>query len=347
MEDSCWSVSVSTNGTLKFHGNALGEGKSEAILLADGHEFSRCLIVNNKFQFHINGAAASIKPGCVFSIAIDGVCISNSDGSIECSIDDHLMHTNNSLDLGQLASEGYYLNKKGKVVPHNILESRQDFYLNIYSRVSALLYKEFGLVVFASHGTLLGLYRDGALIPHDDDFDTCYISSHSNAANIKLERLAVMKYLKASGLSPSFSPSGSIRVRDDNFNLHIDLMPAWFSDGFFNISSFTSMEADKSDIFPPSYLLLDDTKIPAFANTEKFLTHQYGQWKVPEPGFRYELPARCLSNRKLLSPSEEEVLLFARKNYLKICYEKLSGTKVSTSMSKKKLRSLYQSLITR
>lgn len=74
-----------------------------------------------------------------------------------------------------------------------------------------------------SYGTLLGIIRDGQLMPHDDDFDFCYISRKGSDEEICIEAVTLVECLRAAGIKLIISSFGFIQVLLDEatFNIYL------------------------------------------------------------------------------------------------------------------------------
>lgn len=124
-------------------------------------------------------------------------------------------------------------------------------------------------------GTLLGFYRNGAFIPHDDDIDVVLIDPDKDLLKIFLRKL------KEHAFSVNRHEGDILTIQRDGVNIDFYIAKK-------NINRYTC----NNYVFPCEYLdnIKDfeifgvNVKIPH--NTEKCLKHLYGEsWNVPISGY--------------------------------------------------------------
>ena len=188
---------------------------------------------------------------------------------------------------------------------------RQSSYLGAYNDLCILLASmNFDLLI--THGTLLGFYRDGQMIPYDDDFDVFYISKYCNITDILFERMDLMNQLR-SKFKVFISPTGNIKVVSKKHGVTLDLMTAWYndSDSTFNIGGYSSYNCKLDDVYPFHSLFTLGFELKCVNNIVLFLENEYGSgWSFPNPSYTYIINERSLKNRVLLRPSDNEVSEF-------------------------------------
>jgi len=195
--------------------------------------------------------------------------------------------------LLDMIASGASLDKKGTIKPTPAqVKERQDRDLEIYSSVRDFFTEHIGRPIFLMYGTLLGYYRDGDLIPHDDDFDVGYVSDETDPVNVKEETKDIIVELVRAGFTVSFNRRGRLfRVqldRDATDGCHVDVHPTWFQDGNVWVHNVVSFPADRDDFLPAVDGKLRDTAVSVPGRPVVFLRGNYGPgWKVPDPGFRY------------------------------------------------------------
>jgi hypothetical protein len=204
------------------------------------------------------------------------------------------------IDLRRRITAQDYLGKKGILAGSPLKSTRKKRLLQqLFQKVNGALQDRFSYNVFACHGTLLGLTRNGDLIPNDDDFDCAYLSAHKNCADVARERGLIFEALRGVGSRQDYGPTGHIRIRQDD--VEIDLMPAWFDDDCFNVSSYTSIPLPREAILPLSRIVWLDGSILVPAEPERFLEANYGPgWRVPDPFSRSKPNDRALAHRRIL-----------------------------------------------
>ncbi|HHX91251.1 MAG TPA: hypothetical protein GX700_16120 [Paracoccus sp.] len=206
-------------------------------------------------------------------------------------------NTHRITDLATAIMNGKFVTKKGGVLaPKYQLHSTKIKLVNLYSAANACLEQKFGYRLHASHGTLLGLVREGDLIEHDDDFDCAYVSRHETCAEVSQERFGIIDHLISCGFRCRLGVSGHIKIKQNG--VEIDLMPAWFDGESYNVSGFTSIPLDKGAMYPLDHHQFHGAAVCIPARPEEFLRLNYGPgWRVPDPFYRSVPPAKAKIHR--------------------------------------------------
>jgi hypothetical protein len=195
--------------------------------------------------------------------------------------------------IRDIIDNGGSLDKKGEIrVSPAELRSRQDRDLEIYSRLREFFQDHLGRSAFLLYGTLLGYYRDGDLIPGDDDFDTGYVSDKNDPVAVRAEAMDIIVELVRAGFTVSINRRGRLfRVQLDRTatdGCHVDVHPVWFQNGNVWIHNLSSMRSRAEKFLPVEDGSLRGTPVAIPRDTEAFLRGNYGPgWNVPDPGFRY------------------------------------------------------------
>jgi len=222
-------------------------------------------------------------------------------------------------ELPGILQRGGSLDKKGHVRPaESEAHAHQDAYVALYAKVRDFFDEHVGTPLFALYGTLLGAYRDGDLIPGDDDFDATYVSEHDDPVAVKHEATELMVALVQAGFTVLFNRRGRLfRVAHDAIggpDVHVDVAPMWFMDGRAWVHPQLALPATREDFLPVRDLTVRGTTVHVPQRPEVFLEGNYGSgWQHPDPGFVYYRSAvdrqthRTL-NRALLRPSEYRAL---------------------------------------
>lgn len=278
-------------------------------LMYNDKVLSSTTVVNGHFNFFLNNALNGLDPASKLTVACQyGIVPFYGMHDYWKPEPPFVRNDRHYLDVEGALMAGYKLAKKGDFRPKYLPPEEKQAYYKTYIRLHDFFKDFLDYPVLISHGTLLGLYRDGDIIPHDDDFDCFYLSSKDNVCDVARERFEILKKLYEQGIHINVSHTGHIKV--DIHGVVIDLMPAWIEDGMLHIAGYTSMPI-KENMFEP-YTSLDFAggHLWTFADPEIFLVHQYGpEWRTPDPSYFYKLSAKNFDNQQKLRPDNEEMRL--------------------------------------
>lgn len=201
----------------------------------------------------------------------------------------------------QLVNELRIDNSKIKAMPKSILSTKKSYRPFEDEKTmdlarNALLYvidlfETHNIPYFIDHGTLLGIVRDGDIIPWDDDIDisiysedidkiiSCFKNNLINfPMNEELEWEGIISY-KENGLCNSilltFNCNNEIGIKC----FPISITPNYFENGF----AIQSVSYAPECFFKTAqYVLYMDRKITVPNNYEKYLDFHYGDWEKPK-----------------------------------------------------------------
>ncbi|MCG5529703.1 LicD family protein [Halorhodospira halochloris] len=228
-------------------------------------------------------------------------------------------HGNGKL-LCSIARRGM-LDKKGYLPPlPEEVRARQDAYLALYAAAREFFDNNLGRPLFLMYGTLLGLYRDGDLIPHDDDFDVGYISEHEDPHAIKMETREIILKLLRAGFTVAVNRRGRpFRLRNPSTGaeLHLDVRPVWYQDKRVWAHKQACLALPLEGFRQVERRTLRGTAVYIPRDAEKFLEAYYGHtWTTPDPGYtnstrlvprsvKAHLSATCFNPNELRQLSHE------------------------------------------
>lgn len=158
---------------------------------------------------------------------------------------------------------------------------------------------------FLVSGSLLGLIREGRLLPHDDDLDIAIMMPATNAQEAAAQWAEIRQQLKDDGLlnegmtaTARLPILKSIRIE----GVPTDLFPAWMEGDKVFIFPHTFGDLEKSDVLP---LIKDENfGVPIPKLPEKMLEINYGAgWRVPDPAAKLDW-ARWNKNFRALTGSK-------------------------------------------
>jgi SAM-dependent methyltransferase len=163
--------------------------------------------------------------------------------------------------------------------------------LNTINQVGAELWEGLKLEIFAMSGSLLGPVREGAFIPHDDDFDFCYVSRHDTEDAIAQEALDVAAYLRERGYKVSMACYGFMQITAGG--IRFDLFVGWKQNNLFYLYWGIPDGIPVEAVLPLSTMDMYGVPVAVPAAPEEPLVAIYGpDWKTPDPAFRYTKDTR-------------------------------------------------------
>ena len=213
---------------------------------------------------------------------------------------------------------GEVLDKKGmlKPTPEEVWAHQEEL-LEFYTRVRDFFDEQLGRPLLVLYGTLLGVYRDGDMIPGDDDFDVGYVTDASDPDSFREEVKQLVLFLVRSGFTVSFNRRGRLfRIHiDDAHSPHLDVQPIWFEEGRLWMHFYLSYPSSIGEFLPVQERTLRGTNVYIPRHPESFLDANYGPgWRVPDPSFAYHgnrMTSEAVAHldRALLTPGEYRELV--------------------------------------
>lgn len=260
----------------------------------------------SKVRFKIKNIEGMFREGSELRIVSQmGVPLVCSDGEDRWHFPTSLTHTlEGRSSAEEKLAKGYRLTKKGTLAPRDVSAEQKRRYGKLYHEVRSWFKETLGYDVLVTHGTLLGLIREGDLIAGDDDFDCMYLSGNWGPKEVVEEREEILQKMEKAGFRVRVGVTGHIKVH--GMGVKVDLMPAWLDKDMLNISSFTSMPLDERTVYPLRTMNFYGVNVLFMRGAERFLVHQYGEWTVPDGSYRHTRTDREKSNRRMLEPSARE-----------------------------------------
>jgi hypothetical protein len=148
-----------------------------------------------------------------------------------------------------------------------------------------------GREAFVVSGTLLGLVRDGALLPHDDDVDLAVLLASSEVTDVVEEWRALEDELAAAGLlDPAFDHAAKNHCKlAVPSGLGVDLFPAWLAGDRVYVWPHTHGELGRDDLLPLERREVAGATVTLPRRPEPMLELNYGAgWRVPDPTYRFD-----------------------------------------------------------
>lgn len=153
--------------------------------------------------------------------------------------------------------------------------------------------QEQGFNAFIVGGTLLGAIRDGEILPHDDDADLAYLSTHSDPADLVLENHRLHRLLLNRGFRVIRHSWSHLQVLSDDAeaDYYVDIFTAFYKSGAFHEPIHVRTTGMDDAILPLSERQLHGVTLAAPRDPEAWLEACYGpSWRTPDPAFVFETP---------------------------------------------------------
>jgi hypothetical protein len=173
-------------------------------------------------------------------------------------------------------------------------ENRQKTVIDRIVKVLQQVTDGFGVPTYLTSGTLLGLTRDNALIPHDDDIDTAYISRAPDYLNWALEWNSLSAFLnRLPACSSKKHLPGllhvTVEVDEKKRSVRFDLFSSIVESGYLNEYPLDTGSVPIESVEPISTRKFLDIVVPIPAVPEDLLQVNYGDgWRTPDPKFRFD-----------------------------------------------------------
>lgn len=178
-----------------------------------------------------------------------------------------------------------------------------DFYAKLHQDAAEAL----GVTLFPFYGTLLGAVREQSFLSQDGDFDTAYISEHSDPDAVRHQFKELCHHLLARGYNIEAETTHAW-LSVPGTSERVAVYFAWFTrTGEFDASyGYHGTPVQRSaDFFEFRTEKLGDVEVAVPANAEMILTQLYGTgWRTPDPDFVQDTPARKHDNAYLLETGD-------------------------------------------
>jgi hypothetical protein len=189
------------------------------------------------------------------------------------------------------------INKWG-ILGHALGDQGEDMVprlLDQMDRVRAILAEHTTLDVYVTGGTLLGPYRDGRIMPHDDDADLAYLSRHRHPVDVIREGFTVGRVLAREGITTLRCSAGHVQLRfeeEGRPDSYVDVFTGWIDeDGWWYQSFPVRHRARRDQLLPVGTLDVEGRPEPMPREPEVMLEALFGPgWGTPDPAFDFNTP---------------------------------------------------------
>jgi hypothetical protein len=173
--------------------------------------------------------------------------------------------------------------------------------LDRVDRVREVIAAAVDVDVYVTGGTLLGPYRDGRVMPNDDDADLAYLSGHRHPADVAREGFVLGRAVAADGIAVLRLSAGHLQLHFEHEGRpdgYVDIFTGWIDDAGWWYQLFPiRAQVRREQLVPPATLDIEGHPEPMCREPELMLEELYGPgWRSPDPAFSFDVP-RTTSDR--------------------------------------------------
>ena len=139
---------------------------------------------------------------------------------------------------------------------------------------------------FLNSGTLLGYFRDGRPIPHDDDFDLGILVKGDTEDEVAKNW---RQFVKAVSQKVGIIDKGSFVALKLSNGVQVDLFASWILNDKLYVHPYCWADVDADALVPMGRLEIRGRAFAAPADPDAVLSVNYGEnWRVPDPFWRFD-----------------------------------------------------------
>lgn len=216
------------------------------------------------------------------------------------------------------ATNGCLLDAKGLLIPPK--DRNKEWLTHTfahYARARAWFKERWGLDLYLVGGTLLGFARSGQVIAFDKDFDTGYVSKHTDPKRIREEFRDIILALLKEGEDVRLLTTKPT-VRRDYFmwhgrnGEHIDIFPGALVDGYYRRPTFVNVRLTPEDFLPLRSTQFNGVEVMVPRDMERKVAAVYGPgWRHPDPFWRKVKSREIIAYRRTIMLTDDDLRAIA------------------------------------
>lgn len=216
--------------------------------------------------------------------------------------------------------QGFQLNSKGVLIkPKDENPLWLEHTLKLYQRAQQYFREKYQYELYLTGGTLLGYARSGGVISFDKDFDSGYLSKHTEPDAIKAEFKHIILDLLQSGEDIRLITRVGKKFRCDYFmwfdksGCHIDVFPGAIINKQYRRPTFVFTELNHDDFQPFVAARFNGYDVMVPRHYEKKVEAVYGPgWRSPDPFWKKVKSERIIQYRQQIMLNQQDFLEIAK-----------------------------------
>lgn len=219
----------------------------------------------------------------------------------------------------QQLHQGYLLNNKGRLArPKSADTAWVSDTGALFQKARSVFKQRWGYELYLTGGSLLGFARTGGVIDFDKDFDSGYLSNHTEPDALRNEFKNIILSLLRDGEDIRLVTRVGKKIRCDYFmwydssGAHIDVFPGCFIDGYYRRPTFVQTSLTREDFEPFKLAKFSGFEVTVPRNYEKKVAAVYGSgWRYPDPFWEKVKSPEMLEWRRSIMLTELDLLEIA------------------------------------
>jgi hypothetical protein len=189
--------------------------------------------------------------------------------------------------LFRLLAESHFITKKGRL--QRRLDQNKKWKraaLTAYTEFREYFESRFAYKAYIICGTLLGYFREGDFIAHDDDMDVAYFSTATTPEQVRDELKKIVFGMLKDGYDIKLARNRAFFKPTVN-GFSFDVFPMWHANDCLWMMNTTRQRTGSDTIVPVQTGQFQGVEVYVPRNIERYIELEYGpDWRVPDPGYR-------------------------------------------------------------